>query len=174
MKMLRTTLLLAGLLFAGIHSAQAQTMPDLRALFGGQQSYNPFAPGQANAWSNMMAPMNMMTGGNPMVMMMSPANWLNPNAYAQFANPMSYMAMMNPMSYMALMNPMTYLPMMNPNAYMQMFNPLLGMAGASQVPNVGALDPNTYVQYLTRLLGSLHGKPETSDNFLEKLKELGQ
>lgn len=152
-------------------SAQYQ-MPNLGNLFGGQPS-NPFQAPQANAFSNMMAPMGMMGGQNPMVMMVNPANWLNPNAYAQFANPMSYMSMMNPMSYMAFMNPMTYLPMMNPNSYIQMLNPALGLAGVSPMGNVAAIDPNTYWQLLVQLLGGLHGKPQTSDSFLDKLKELG-
>ncbi|KAA3621095.1 MAG: hypothetical protein DWQ08_14555 [Proteobacteria bacterium] len=154
-------------------SAQYQQLPDLSAFFGGGQSRNPFQAPQANAFSNMMAPMGMMGGGNPMVMMVNPANWLNPNAYAQFANPMSYMAMMNPASYLQFMNPMTYMPMMNPNSYIQMLNPALGMAGVAPVGNVSAIDPNTYWQVLVQLLGGLHGSTETSDGFLDKLKELG-
>ena len=162
--------LVGSLALSGPASAQ---MPDMNSLFGGNAA-NPFAGQQANAWTNMMAPMGMMGGGmNPMVMMMNPANWTNPNAYAQMANPMSYMAMMNPMSYMAMMNPMTYLPMMNPNSYLQMLNPALGLAGVQPMGNVAAIDPNTYWQFLVKLLGQLHGSPETSDNFLEKLKELG-
>ena len=155
--------------------ARAQ-MPDLGAMFGmGQQQGNPFAGSQANAFTNMMAPMGMMGmgGGNPMVMMVNPANWLNPNAYAQFANPMTYMSMMNPMTYLPMMNPMTYLPMMNPNSYMQMLNPALGLAGAPQLGNVAAIDPNTYWQFLVQLLGGLHASPETQQGFLDKLKELG-
>jgi hypothetical protein len=153
--------------------AQYQQIPGLGGLFGGGQPANPFAAPQANAFTNMMAPMGMMGGGNPMVMMVNPANWLNPNAYAQFANPMAYMSMMNPMSYLQLMNPMTYLPMMNPNSYIQMFNPALGLAGVNPVGNISAVDPNTYWQLLVQLLGGLHAKPETQESFLDKLKELG-
>ena len=171
-KMFAVVSLVGGLAFA--HGAHAQ-MPDLSAIFGGGQQANPFAGQQANTWTNMMAPMSMLGGGmNPMVMMMNPANWMNPNAYAQLANPMSYMAMMNPMSYLTMMNPMTYLPMMNPNSYIQMLNPALGLAGMQPMGNIGAIDPNTYWQFVVQLLGGIHGKPETSDNFLEKLKELGE
>ena len=156
--------------------AQAQTqMPDLSALFGGGQQANPFQGQQANAWTNMMAPMGMMgASGNPMTMMMNPANWMNPNAYAQFANPMSYMSMMNPMSYLSMMNPMTYLPMMNPNSYIQMLNPALGLAGMQPMGNIAAIDPNTYWQFFAQMLGALHAEPDTSENFLNKLKELGE
>jgi hypothetical protein len=153
--------------------AQFQQWPDLGAMFGMGQPKNPFVAPQANAFTNMMAPMGMMGGGNPMVMMVNPANWLNPNAYAQFANPMSYMAMMNPVSYLQFMNPVTYLPMMNPNSYIQMLNPALGLAGVRPMGNVEAIDPNTYWALVAQLLGGLHGKPQTSDNFLDKLKELG-
>ena len=162
------------LLFASTTAlAQYSQMPNLGGLFGGGQSSNPFSGPQANAFTNMMMPMGMMGGGNPMAMMVNPANWLNPNAYAQFANPMSYMSMMNPMSYLQFMNPMTYLPMMNPNSYIQMLNPALGLAGVNPVGNIPAIDPNTYLQVLVQLLGGLHSEPETSQNFLEKLKGLG-
>ncbi|GJL82307.1 MAG: hypothetical protein DHS20C01_19410 [marine bacterium B5-7] len=158
----------------GTHAQMPMQMPNLGGFFGGQQQANPFAGQQANAFTNMMAPMGMMGGANPMMMMVNPANWLNPNAYAQFANPMSYMSMMNPMSYMAMMNPMTYLPMMNPNSYIQMMNPALGLAGVQPMGNIAAIDPNTYWQVLVQLLGGIHGQPETSEGFLDKLKEIGE
>lgn len=174
MKLLRSIGLALALsvVSAGAYAQQYQ-IPGLSSLFGSPATANPFAAPQANAFTNMMAPMGMMNGANPMVMMVNPANWLNPNAYAQFANPMSYMAMMNPYSYMAFMNPMTYLPMMNPNSYIQMMNPALGLAGVNPIGNIPAIDPNTYVQLLVQLLGGLHAAPDTSEGFLDKLKELG-
>ena len=48
------------------------------------------------------------------------------------------------------------------------------VAGMQPMGNIGAIDPNTYWQFVVQLLGGIHGKPETSDNFLEKLKELGE
>ncbi len=176
MKMLRNLGIVAALLlFSAASHAQQYQVPDFSSMFGmSQQGANPFMAPQANAFTNMMAPMGMMGGANPMVMMMNPANWMNPNAYAQFANPMTYMAMMNPYSYLPFMNPMTYLPMMNPNSYIQMFNPALGMMGVNPVGNIPAIDPNTYVQLLVQLLGGLHAGQDTSEGFLDKLKELGE
>ncbi|MFT7532026.1 MAG: hypothetical protein ACI9FD_003054, partial [Gammaproteobacteria bacterium] len=142
---------------------------------GGQQQASPFSGGQASPWTNMMAPMGMMGGGmNPMAMMMNPGNWMNPSAYAQMANPLTYMSMMNPMTYMSMMNPMTYLPMMNPNSYIQMLNPALGLAGQKPIGNISAIDPNTYWKYFAQMLGGLHSKPDTGEDFLSKLKELSE
>lgn len=183
MKRLRIAGFAAALvLFSAGAFAQQPTMPDYSSWFGNPGAVNPFATApanpfaapQANAFTGMMAPMGMMGGTNPMVTMVNPANWMNPHAYAQFANPMAYMAMMNPFSYMAFMNPMTYLPMMNPNAYLQMMNPALGLAGVNPIGNIAAIDPNTYVQFLVQLLGGVHAGTDTSDGFLDKLKELGE
>ena len=65
-------------------------------------------------------------------------------------------------------------PMMNPNSYIQMFNPALGLMGMNPVGNIAAIDPNTYVQLLVQLLGGLHAGQDTSEGFLDKLKELGE
>jgi hypothetical protein len=101
--------------------------------------------------------------GNPLVLMMNPSNWTNPNAYMSFMNPNTHAVMMNPMSYMAFMNPATYMPLMNPASYMSFMNPMSYMQwmnpAAYAIPGMtGAggtnwFDPSNW--------GSMVPKPQT-------------
>ena len=105
------------------------------------------------------------TGNNPMMWMMTPNNWVNPNVWAQFMqpatmtmmmNPANYMAMMNPASYMHLMNPSAYMGFMNPQTYMTMMNPQSYAAMMNPQTYTAMMNPETYMQMMNSLMAAGH------------------